>query len=73
MICFQGKSVMWCVSLLISLSELDVGNSLPWFPGQLGKGSMEIKQPQPGLDTASSLDNPEALLGRLIHSNRPKG
>lgn len=60
---------MQCVSLLTSLGELDMGEILQ-FPGHVGEGSMETKQLQPGLDTASSLDDPEALLGKLTHSQR---
>lgn len=44
-----------CVSLLIFWGELGAGEILPQLLGQLGEGSMEVKQPQPSLDTTTSL------------------
>lgn len=51
---------------MISLGEVGTGEILLCFSEQLGEGSIEIKQPQPSLDTASSLDNPGDVLGTLI-------
>ena len=58
-----------CVSLLIFWGELGVGEILPQLLGQLGEGSMEIKQPQRSLDTTTFFDHPKDLLGKIICGN----